>query len=138
MRELLAIQKQAEYVVQDMEFVEPILQKKTQSTMHSTPLTNQSSRSSALHKEAAMEVDEEPMNAGKARMTKRGRHKRGDTLKILDDIIMQEAANGSFRLNTEIDDDDRDDEGFCFEPNPLTKASMVQVDDSIIGMSTTL
>ena len=81
MLKLLLIQKEAEFAVQDMDFVDHLVSKKTPST------NNESSRQSSLHQEM-MEVDEQPMNVKQKIMMKRGRHKRMDTLKVLDEIIM--------------------------------------------------
>ena len=57
------------------------------------------------------------------RATKRGHHRRGDTLKILDSMIEQEALNGSFRLNTDQNIEDNDDE-LNYSQDPLTKSML--------------
>ena len=57
------------------------------------------------------------------RATKRGHYRRGDTLKILDSMIEQEALNGSFRLNTDQNIEDNDDE-LNFSQDPLTKSML--------------
>ena len=47
---------------------------------------------------------------------------------MLDDIIAQEAANGSFRLNTEQENEEDQDDDFDFSQDPLTRSTIQNPD----------